>query len=76
MTPLDHFKKSVNEVGGQTEMGRRLGLSQARVWNFLNRDKKVPAEFVVDICCMPEVSAEPHQLRPDVFPADIKIPAA
>lgn len=76
MTPLEHLEIAVKEVGGQTKLAQLIGLTQPRVWNFLNRDKKVPAEYVIKICSIPEVSATPHDLRPDVFPIGMDITAA
>lgn len=71
MSPKDYFLKAVDQVGGQTEMARRLGVIQPRVWNWINRDKKVPAEYVMKIVSIDEVSIKAHQLRPDVFPAEM-----
>lgn len=70
MNPIDFFEKAVDQVGGQTEMARRLGVTQPRVWNWINRDKKIPAEFVIKVTRQREVSFHAHELRPDVFPAE------
>lgn len=69
MSSLEKFELAVAEVGGQSEMARRLSVTQPHVWNWLNRDKKIPAQYVIPITLIPEVSALPHELRPDVFPA-------
>lgn len=69
MSPIEYFARAVHQVGGQTEMARRLGLVQPRIWNWIHRDKKVPAEFVMKIVSMTDVDVSASDLRPDVFPA-------
>lgn len=70
MSPNDYLILAVDQVGGQTELARRLGVIQPRVWNWINRDKKVPAEYVMKIVSLEGVSVSAHQLRPDVFPVE------
>ena len=60
------IEKAVLKVGGQTELARRIGVSQARVWNWINRDRDVPAEMVLRI---EKASGVPRQrIRPDIYP--------
>ena len=60
------IKNAVQAAGGQTALARKLGVGQGRVWNWINRDAKVPAEFVLAIEQATGVSR--HDLRPDIYP--------
>lgn len=68
-TPLE---KAIFIAGGQRNLARQCETSQARIWNWLNRDKKVPAEFVLKIESVTGVSR--HELRPDLYPQEISSP--
>lgn len=76
-TPVSALERAVTLAGGQSAFAAalnrrradRLGLdaeivSQARVWNWLNRDKKVPAEFCPDIQALWGIRCE--ELAPTV----------
>ena len=69
-TPVDALAEAVAEVGSQSAFAERLSnlaaepVSQARVWNWLNRDKKAPAEVCPLIERLTKVTCE--RLRPDV----------
>ena len=52
--------------GSQIELARRLGKKQAHVWNWLHRDKRVPANMVLKIEEVTGVSR--YELRPDIYP--------
>lgn len=64
-TPLH---RAVAAAGSQTELARRINVTQAHIWNWLNRDGKVPAEHVLPIERATGVSR--HELRPDLYPKD------
>lgn len=68
--------------GSQAELARRLReikknprIKQAHIWNWLNRDKKVPAAMVlaIETATVDEQTKQPrvqrHELRPDLYPA-------
>jgi DNA-binding transcriptional regulator YdaS (Cro superfamily) len=63
--------RAIEVCGGQTELARAIGVPPQQVWNWVNRDKKVPAEY----CRAIESAAEQkggrdvtrYALRPDVF---------
>ena len=63
-TPLE---KAVEIAGSQAELARRIGKKQAHVWNWLNRDKEVPAESVLSIEAATAGKVTRHDLRPDIF---------
>ena len=54
-------------MGSQTALARALGVSHARVWNWLNRDDSVPAEVCRGIESATGGRVTVHELRPDVF---------
>lgn len=62
---LDGLRKAIQVAGSQTELAKRIGKKQAHVWNWLHRDKKVPAESVLAI--ERETGVSRHDLRPDIF---------
>tara|TARA_R110000824_G_scaffold7972_4_gene36383 strand:- start:2985 stop:3242 length:258 start_codon:yes stop_codon:yes gene_type:complete len=59
---------AIKQVGGQTALARALEISQARVWNWVNRDPKVPAEMVLRIEAATGISR--NKLRPDIYPVE------
>ena len=61
-TPI---KTAVKLAGGQSALGKTLGVSQQRVWHWLHKLQRVPAEYCVAIEKATGVSR--HELRPDVF---------
>lgn len=66
MDQLQALEKAVEAAGGQSELARRLGKKQSHVWNWLHRDKKVPADMALKIEKATGVSR--HDLRPDLYP--------
>ena len=66
---LNALQQAVKKAGGQKSLGDLLETSQPRIWNWINRDKKVPAEFVLKIEKLTGVSR--HDLRPDLYPNDV-----
>lgn len=64
------LEKAVEIVGSQAELARRIDKKQAHVWNWLNRDKEVPAEAVIPIERATEGKVTRHELRPDLYPAE------
>lgn len=61
------LEKAIEVAGSQAELARRIGKKQAHVWNWLHRDKIVPAEVVLAIEQATGVTR--YELRPDVFGA-------
>lgn len=61
------LEKAVEVVGSQAELARRIGKKQAHIWNWLNRDKQLPAEVVLAIEGATEGRVTRHELRPDIF---------
>lgn len=68
MTNLESLQKAIDIAGGQHALARLCKTTQPRIWNWMNRDKKVPAEFVLPIEKATGVSR--HQLRPDIYPLE------
>lgn len=65
-----YLKKAVRIAGGQSALARACGgnLRQQHIWNWLNRDAKVPAEYVRAIERATDGRIKRHQLRPDIYP--------
>lgn len=66
ITPLE---RAVHLTGGQSALARKLNVKQAHVWNWLNRDRQVPAEHVLAIENATGGEVSRFDLRPDVFGA-------
>lgn len=66
MSPHDAFEAAVAAAGGQTKFGRLIGVSQQRVWNWLNQGKVLPADYVLAAEAGTGISR--HMLRPDIYP--------
>lgn len=72
--PLQALKAAIEKTGNsQAELARRISteerpIKQQHIWNWLNRDKKVPAEIVLSI--ERETGVSRHELRPDIYPQE------
>ena len=72
-SPLD---QAIDLVGGQSALARLLSddtgqrVSQARVWAWVHRVPKVPAEFAIPIERVTGGRITRHQLRPDLYPPE------
>ncbi len=71
---LKALEKAVDLAGGQTALANLLGVTQGRIWNWLNRDQKVSPEMVIAIETATGGKVSRHDLRPDIYP--IETPAA
>jgi DNA-binding transcriptional regulator YdaS (Cro superfamily) len=69
---MKHLERAINIVGSQVALGKSIGVSQQRVWWWLNRGEgRVPAELCRSIEQATQGAVTVHDLRPDVFgPAD------
>jgi len=65
---MDALQRAVRFCGSQAELARRIGRKSAHIWNWLNRDKKVPAEAVLLIESATDFTVTRHELRPDLYP--------
>jgi DNA-binding transcriptional regulator YdaS (Cro superfamily) len=63
---LKYLLRAIEIAGGQSALGRLIGVRQCNVWGWLNRNKKVPAGMVLKIEKATGVSK--HDLRPDIYP--------
>lgn len=65
MNETKAIQQAVKKAGGYAALGRELGISRHRVWNWANMGIRVPPQFVLDIEGATGISR--HNLRPDVF---------
>lgn len=63
---MNALQRAIEVAGGQTALAKKIKTSQGHVWAWLNRDKKVPAEYVLPIERATGISR--HELRPDIYP--------
>lgn len=66
---LTALQRAVEIAGSQAELARRIGKKQAHIWNWIHRDKQVPAEAVISIEGATEGAVTRTELRPDLYPA-------
>ena len=63
------LRKAIDIAGGQTALAKLIGgVNQRHIWNWLNRDKQVPAERVLAIEAALEGRVSRNELRPDIYP--------
>jgi DNA-binding transcriptional regulator YdaS (Cro superfamily) len=64
------LEKAITAVGSQAALAKALGVKPQHVWNWLNRDKRVPAEQVLPIETATDGKVTRHELRPDIYPKE------
>ena len=64
------LEKAVELVGSQAELARRIGKKQAHIWNWLNRDGRIPADMVLAVERATDGKVSRHELRPDIYPPE------
>lgn len=70
MNPRKALKLAVDRAGGQSALGKEIGVGQTTINYWLNTSKKgVPAEYASKIERLTGVGR--HELRPDVFPPPV-----
>ena len=67
------LKRAITIASGQSALARLIGVKQAHIWNWLNKTRRVPAEYVLRIEDATGVSR--HDLRPDIYPPPATAPA-
>lgn len=71
-TPVDALSAAIDLVGSQSAFAEKLSalstapVSQARVWNWLKRDMRAPAEVCPLIERLTDGEVRCEELRPDV----------
>jgi len=69
LTRYEALKLCEERAGSASQMARDLGVTQPRVWRWLNQSKQLPAEYVLRAEELYEVSR--HCLRPDIYPMEV-----
>lgn len=74
---MEALKRAIEICGSQAELAKRVGKTQGHVWQWLNRDRKVPAEMARRIEAATDGKVARHELRPDLYdpPAAAETPA-
>ncbi len=67
---MEGLQKAISHLGGQSALGRALGIKQQIVWGWLHKSKRVPAEFAIPIEKATDGHVNRHELRPDIYPDD------
>jgi len=65
---IKFLRQAIKLTGGQSALARLVGVSPTHVWNWLHRNKKVPASHVILI--EKAVGVSRHDLRSDIYPRE------
>jgi DNA-binding transcriptional regulator YdaS (Cro superfamily) len=68
MTRYEALVHCRDMAGSDSQMARDLGVTQPRVWRWINQTKQMPAEYVLLAEQVYGVSR--HALRPDIYPRE------
>jgi DNA-binding transcriptional regulator YdaS (Cro superfamily) len=74
--PRTALQTAAQLSGGQAGLARMLSaatgrpVSQQRVWNALNRDRSIPAEWCLPIEAATQGRVKRQDLRPDLYPRE------
>ena len=68
----EYLRKAIEIVGGQSALARACGgrVKQQHVWNWLHRDGRVPAQYVLAVERATRGQITRQMLRPDIYPGD------
>jgi DNA-binding transcriptional regulator YdaS (Cro superfamily) len=66
LTRYEALLRCREKAGDDSKLARDLGVTQPRVWRWINQSKQLPAEHVLDAERLYGVSR--HALRPDIYP--------
>jgi DNA-binding transcriptional regulator YdaS (Cro superfamily) len=63
----EKLQEAIDWAGGQSALARLIGVQQPHVWNWLNRDNKLPLEraLAIERATMGKVTVA--KLRPDLY---------
>lgn len=64
----DGLDAAISKAGSQKALADLLGLRQSHISNWKNRNKRIPAERVLDVERATGVPR--HELRPDLYPLE------
>ena len=59
------LQRAVDIMGGQKSLAEAIGVKQQHVWNWLNRDKRIPLERAIAIENATAGQVTAADLRPD-----------
>lgn len=73
---MDALNKVIDIFSGnKSALAKRLAersgnekLVSVHITNWIERDKKVPAEYVIPLADICDYAVTPHELRPDLYP--------
>lgn len=75
-TPLDALNRAIEAVGSQKALAERVSqfsdepLGQSAISNWIQRQRRVPAERVIAVERAVDGAVSRHELRPDLYPRD------
>jgi DNA-binding transcriptional regulator YdaS (Cro superfamily) len=62
-----NIQHAIDIVGGQTALAHLIGVGQGHIWNWLNRDDKLPLERALAIERATRGKVTVAKLRPDLY---------
>jgi DNA-binding transcriptional regulator YdaS (Cro superfamily) len=70
LTPQQALVLAVNRIGGQSAMARLCDVRQSTVWEWIDKEKPLPAEHVLTVEAATHVPRS--DLRPDIYPRGLQ----
>lgn len=67
-TPFDAFLRAVQMAGGQTAFAAIVGCTQGNIWQLLQKQSPLSAQYV--IAAEKATGVSRHDLRPDIYPRE------
>ena len=67
---MNSITKAVKIYGGQTKLGRELGVKQASVWDWMNKYGQAPAKYIPRISELTNGQVSVHELLADHVKTD------
>jgi DNA-binding transcriptional regulator YdaS (Cro superfamily) len=67
MKKEEALRKVINKVGSGAELGRKLGVSNTIVWDWVGGRKPIPAKLVRKLVELSQGEITESDLRPDIF---------
>jgi len=68
ISTIQALLKAIELAGGQSKLAALVDVNPANVWNWVNRDKRVPPEMVIPVSLAVDLQVTPHELNPKIYP--------
>jgi DNA-binding transcriptional regulator YdaS (Cro superfamily) len=70
---VEALRRAIKIAGSQTALAKLCGVKQQHVHNWLHRNKRVSARYVLQVEAATRGLVTRHELRPDLYPEETRI---